>query len=294
MTPAGPPAARAAATTLGPTRVAPAVRRLPALGALYSKNTSMNLRNHLQYRFGAVARTVAFLVEPVVCLAVWTTIAEQGGGQVGGLATGTISAYYVVWTLVRIMNIVYTPYGFERRIQRGDFNAQLLRPAHPIHYDLSFFAGYNITAVLSWLPVAAVLVVAFRPALRPRPLEVAVFVVALWGAYLVRSMFLWALGMVNFWTTRASALFELYMVCELLFSGRLVPMDLMPAAVRAASRWLPFYWGFGFPIETVVVGMSDAELATGLAMQVLWTAVGAALVGLVWKRAVRRYAAVGN
>ncbi|MPZ26950.1 MAG: ABC transporter permease [Micromonosporaceae bacterium] len=264
------------------------------LGALYAKNISMNVRAQLQYRYDSLVRTLAFLVEPVVYLTVWTTIADQRGGEVGGLATGTIAAYFIVWMAVRVMNVVFTPYGFEWRIQRGDFNAYLLRPAHPIHYDLSFFAGYNLLQLLTWLPVAAVLVLAFRPTLDLRPLEVAVFVVALWGAYLVRSMFLWALGMVNFWTTRASALFELYVVCELLFSGRLVPMDLMPQALQSVAGWLPFYWTFGFPIDTLVVGRSNPELATGLAMQVLWTAVGAGLVALVWRRAVRRYTAVGN
>lgn len=273
------------------TRVVGPVR---AMAALYTKNISMNVRTRMQYRFGETVRTLAFLVEPIVYLTVWTTIAEQRDGEVGGLATGTISAYFIVWTLVRIMNVVYTPYGFERRIQRGDFNSQLLRPAHPIHYDLSFFAGYNLTSLLTWLPVAAVLVLMFQPELNPRPLEIAVFVVALWGAYLVRSMFLWVLGMTSFWTTRASAGFELYIVCELLFSGRLVPMDLMPPAVQAAASWLPFYWTFGFPIETLVIGMSDAELLAGLGMQVLWTAIGALLVAAVWRRAVRRYTAVGN
>lgn len=273
---------------------APPIGPVRAMAALYTKNISMNVRTRMQYRFGEVVRTLAFLVEPIVYLTVWTTIAEQRGGEVGGLATGTISAYFIVWTLVRIMNVVFTPYGFEWRIQRGEFNAQLLRPAHPIHYDLSFFAGYNVTSLLTWLPVAAVLVLMFRPDLHPRPLEIAVFLVAIWGAYLVRSMYLWVLGMTSFWTTRASAGFELYVVCELLFSGRLVPMDLMPPAVQTAASWLPFYWTFGFPIETLVTGMSDAELLTGLGMQVLWTAIGALVVAAVWRRAVRRYTAVGN
>jgi ABC-2 type transport system permease protein len=273
---------------------APPIGWVRTMTALYSKNISMNVRTRMQYRFGEVVRTLAFLVEPIVYLTVWTTIAEQRGGEVGGLATGTISAYFIVWTLVRIMNVVYTPYGFERRIQRGDFNAQLLRPAHPIHYDLSFFAGYNLTSLLTWLPVAAVLMLMFRPDLNPRPLEIAVFLLAIWGAYLVRSMYLWMLGMTSFWTTRASAGFELYVVCELLFSGRLVPMDLMPPTVQTVAYWLPFYWTFGFPIETLVIGMSDAELLTGIGMQVLWTAIGALIVAAVWRRAVRRYTAVGN
>ena len=80
-----------------------------------------------------------------------------------------------------------------------------------------------------WLPIAAVLVLLFRPALNPTAARASVvFAVAIWGAYLIRSMFYWVLGMVTFWTTRVSAIFELYFAAELLLSGRLVPLSLMP------------------------------------------------------------------
>ena len=70
--------------------------------------------------------------------------------------------------------------------------------------------------------------IAFRPSLDPTVQQCVVFFVAIWGAYLIRSMLLWVLGMVTFWTTRVSALYEAYFMAELLLSGRLVPMTLMP------------------------------------------------------------------
>ena len=58
--------------------------------------------------------------------------------------------------------------------------------------------------------------------------------------------------MLCFWTTRGAAIFDLWMTLELLLSGRLVPMPLMPDWVQEVARFLPFQWAFYFPIETLV------------------------------------------
>ena len=160
------------------------------------------------------------------------------GGSVGGYTAETFAAYYIVWTLVRNMNIVFTPFGWEERIREGTLSGQLVRPMHPIHYDLGFFAGWKVVVIVLWLPIAAVLTLIFDPELDPRPQQIAVFFVAIWGAYLIRSFLLWMLGMVTFWTTRVSALFEVYFAAELLLSGRVLPLAL-DAGVGAGPRLLP-------------------------------------------------------
>ena len=106
-------------------------------------------------------------------------------------------------------------------------SGELMRPVHPIHSDIAFFAGMKVVWILLWLPIAAVLYLIFRPELHPTLLEVAVFFVAIWGAFLVRTMFLSILGIITFWTTRVGALYELYFALELILSGRMVPMALM-------------------------------------------------------------------
>ena len=237
---------------------------------------------------------VVRIAEPVIYLVVWSTSAEQRGGSVEGITAGEFAAYYIVWTLVRNMNIVFTPYGWEWRIREGLLSGYLLRPLHPIHYDLAEFAGWKFVVIVYWLPIAAVLTLVFDPTIDPSVLEVAVFAVAIWGAYLIRSMFLWLLGMVSFWTTRASAIFETYIMAELLLSGRLVPLSLMPGWAEDLAAVMPFKWTFGFPIEALVSDLSTEQLLGGLAMQTFWTAVGAGLVALCWRLSVRHYTAVGN
>lgn len=252
------------------------------------------IQTNFQYRVATYMWLVGMLAEPVVYLVVWTTIAEQQGGAVQGITTGQFAAYYIVWTLVRNMNIVFTPYGWEWRIREGQLSAALLRPLHPLHEDIAGFAGWKVVTLVLWLPIAAVLWLAFDPVLDPTLLEVAVFSVAIWGAYLIRTMFLSALGMVTFWTTRVSALFELMVALELLLSGRLVPLPLMPDWAERVADLLPFKWSFYFPIDALVGDLTTRELFGGLAMQLFWIVVLTGVFLVAWRLAVRRYSAVGN
>jgi ABC-2 type transport system permease protein len=254
----------------------------------------VQVQTQLQYRAATYMYTLGMVAEPTIYLVVWSTIARSHGGSVNGLTPHAFAAYYIVWTLVRTMNIVFTPYGWEFRIREGQMSALLLKPFHPIHYDLAFFAGQKVLWVLMYLPIGVGLSLAFHPALHPSAVEVLVFLVAIWGAYLVRSMFLWILGMFTFWTTRGSASFETYLLCELLLSGRLLPLTLMPHWSQTLAAWLPFKWTFYFPIETLVGNMSTPSLLGGLAMQLVWTAIGGTIVAVMWRLSVRHYSAVGN
>ena len=87
------------------------------------------ISEQFQYRVANYFYMIGMVAEPVIYLVVWTTIADQQGGSVGGITAGELAAYYIVWTLVRNMNIVFTPYGWEERIREGRRSARLLARA---------------------------------------------------------------------------------------------------------------------------------------------------------------------
>jgi len=260
----------------------------------YLTSMKIALLTQLQYRAQNYFYMIGMIAEPVIYLVVWATIAEQQGGSVGGYTPGAFAAYYIVWTLVRNMNIVFTPYGWEGRIQRGRLSAELLRPIHPLHGDVAYFAGWKFVVIVLWLPLAVVLGIIFKPELHPTWLQGLVFFFAIWGAYLIRTVFVSLLGMITFWTTRVSALYELYFALELILSGRLVPMSLMPDWVQNVSKFLPFQWTFFFPINALVGDLTATELLGGLGSQLLWIMGGILLVNIVWHYGIQRFSSVGN
>jgi ABC-2 type transport system permease protein len=252
------------------------------------------IQTQFQYRIPMYMYTLGMAAEPTIYLVVWGAIARSHGGSVDGITASQFAAYYIVWTLVRNMNIVFGAPFWEGRIRDGELAGQLLRPLHPLHGDLAYFIGWKVVTIVLWLPIAAVLTAVFHPAVHPSALQVVVFCIAIWGAYLVRTMVQSTIGMLNFWTTRGAALFDLYMAVELLLSGRLVPLKLMPGWAQTLANFLPFKWTFGYPIEALVGNLSTRSLLAGLGAQALWTLILLVAFRFAWRAAIRRFSAVGG
>jgi ABC-2 type transport system permease protein len=247
----------------------------------------------MQYRTAAFLLLVGFLFEPIVYLVVWRSIAASQGGAVGGYTAAAFTAYYIVWTLVRAMNLALTPYVWDWRIQRGRLSEFLVQPAHPFHRDLGWFAGTKILWIVLWIPVAIVLSLTFRPQISPTMFQVASFAIVIWTGFVVRFLVLYLMGLITFWTTRASAIFEIIIAAELMLSGRLVPLSVMPGWVQSVAAWLPFKWTFQYPIETLIGRLDNGDILVGMLIQLGWIAVLGVALGGAWRVAIKRYTAVG-
>ena len=261
---------------------------------IYIAQMRLAILNQIQYRAANYFYMIGMIAEPVVYLVVWSTIARANGGSVDGLTPSDFAAYYIVWTLVRNMNIVLTPFSWEERIKDGTFSGQLMKPVHPIHEDIAQFMGWKLVVLILWIPLAIVLVFLFKPSLSPSTLQCAVFFFAIWGAFLLRAIMQWSLGLITFWTTRVGAIFEAYYLSELLLSGRVFPLVLTPHWFQTLTWFFPFRWCFSFPIVALTGPISDRDLFIGLGMQLAWILFSIGLLFAVWPRAVRRFSSVGG
>lgn len=265
-----------------------------ALARYYAAEARNGLIHEFQYRVAATIGLLGFLIEPIIYLAVWRTVAGAQGGSVGGYDAEAFTAYYIVWSLVRVMNLALTPYAWEWRISTGRLNEFLIRPVHPFHRDFAFFAGQKPVWIAIWIPFVAILWLTFSPQVDLTWGTTVVFFFTIWGAFAIRHMFLFLLGAVNFWTTRTSALFELTVAVQLLLSGRLVPLSLMPVWVQQAANFFPFKWTFEYPIEVMIGRLEWSQIWIGIGAQAAWIAGLALAIRLVWGTAIKHYTAVGG
>ena len=192
------------------------------------------------------------------------------------------------------MNIVFTPYGWEKRIREGELSGQLLRPIHPIHFDLANFAGWKVVVIVLWLPIAVVLSLVFHPTLESTAPRAPSSAFAIWGAYLIRSL-PWLLGhghvldhpgrarVRGLLRRRAAALGPARAARAHAGVGPDPRAGCCRSGGHSASR-----------SQALVGRLSGGELLGGLAMQVLWITIGAVSLRFVWRLAVRRYSAVNN
>ena len=268
--------------------------RLRSLAAVYGGVMRTSMIRTVQYRANTLIELALMVAEPVVYLVVWQIVARTNDGSVDGFTAGRFAAYFIAWSWVRTFVQGGSPGNWERRVRDGSMAGFLMRPIHPVHQNLALWVGFGIARATMWIPAGAVLVLIFRPELHTGALQLLVFPVAVAMAMLARTFTQDTIGAGAFWFTRISAIGSIVGLVELLTSGRLVPLELLPGWAQAVSWALPFRWTFAFPIEALIGPMSSGRLFTGLAMEAGWLVVMWMVLRVVWSRGIRHFSAVGG
>jgi ABC-2 type transport system permease protein len=248
----------------------------------------------LQYRVSLIIWLIGLVLQPVIYLVVWSTVASSSGGNVGGYHRSDFAAYFIVLMLVNHMTFSWVIYGMDARIRQGSFSPLLLRPVHPIHADISENMTYKLLTFVVMVPATVVLVLVFRPTLHPQPWEAAAFVPALLLAFVLRFLLEWTISMVAFWVSRMSAIDQMYYVAMLFLSGQVAPLSLFPVPVRIVASALPFRWVVSFPVELLLGRLTLTATLQGFAIQGAWIVAVFGLFTVMWRKGIARYSAVGT
>jgi ABC-2 type transport system permease protein len=275
-------------------RPRPTEGRLRSLAAVYRSVGTTAAINSVQYRANVAIEAVMMAAEPVIYLVMWQIVAREQGGEIDGFTAERFAAYYITFLFVRTFTSAGSPANWQWAIQEGSMSALLMRPMHPVHQDLATWLGNCSMRAVVGIPISIALVIGFQPDFDTNLVQVAVFILSVWIALIMRSLWFDTVGFAAFWMVNITAVGGMAALVDTLFSGRLVPPEVMPDWARALSWAFPFRWMFAFPIETLIGPTSGAEMWRGLGMQVLWLGIIWALMRFVWRRGIRRYEAVGG
>ncbi|RYG62517.1 hypothetical protein EON80_22980, partial [bacterium] len=113
-------------------------------------------------------------------------------------------------------------------------------------------------------------------------------------AYVILSQLKFMLGLTAFWFQEPGGLIEIWNVLSGLFSGRLLPMALLPAWAKLVGDVLPFSVMYAFPMDILLGRIENEAILWGLARQIVWIGVLGAGVRLMWARGLRQYESVGT
>ena len=260
---------------------------------LYRAQFKTTIAEQFQYRGALVIWLMGLILEPVIYLSVWSTVARSQGGTVDGFSSADFAAYYLVALVVAQATFTWIMWEMEYWIRQGSLSPLLVRPVHPIHRHIANNLTFKLLTMAVVVPVVVVLAIVFQPNFTGSAWTMIAFVPALAMAMALRFAVEWTLASVAFWVTRVSAINQLYFVVFMFLSGYAVPLDLLPGAVRVVAEWLPFYLMLGFPVELLLGRLNPTQTLVGFAAQAGWLAIAVILLNVTWARGIRQYSAVG-
>jgi len=263
------------------------------LAALYQQQFKTTFATMLQYRASLLIWMIGQVLEPLIYLVVWSTVTVSRGGSTGDYTAPEFAAYFIALMLVNQMTFTWIMWEYDYRIREGLLSPALLRPVHPIHADIAD----NISSKLVTLPVMILIAIGlsllFKPQADIQLWSCLVFIPAIVLAFLLRFLLDWTLAQAAFWTTRVSAINQVYFVLMLFLSGQIAPISLFPRPIQVLAAVLPFHWMVGFPVELVLGRLTPQQAATGLGAQIVWIGISLVLLRVIWRAGIRNYSAVG-
>lgn len=230
---------------------------------------------------------------PLVMLALWSAVVRDG--PVGRFGQAELTSYFLCALIVRLLTGAWVIWELNFEIRQGTLAYRLLRPIHPlVAYACENIAAMPLRIVLS-LPIAAALLLTVgKDHLTHDPLLVAIFPIAVFGAWLITFLAMAIVGALAFWLESATSLFEVWLGLFGVFSGYLVPLELFPPWVQAIARALPFRYMLAFPAEMLTGMLPRPRALADLAVQWLFVVALYAGARTAWRLGLRRFAAYGG
>jgi ABC-2 type transport system permease protein len=250
-----------------------------------------------------VAEVVAYRAEflvwilttnmPLVMLALWHAVAADG--PVGRFDQTQFTAYYLGVLAVRLATSNWMAWQMSMEIRDGTLSSKLLRPIHPLYsYAADHLAAIPMRILTVSPIVAALIATSWDRLVRHDPKLLLILMASLVGAWLLVYFSMVLLGSIAFFVDSAMGPFELWIGVHAIFSGYLIPLEVLPAWVRGAADVLPFRFMLAFPVEALVGMLSPGHALRLLGAQWLYVAVTGWLALRVWRAGIRRYAAFGG
>ena len=114
------------------------------------------------------------------------------------------------------------------------------------------------------------------------------------GAMLLSFTLKMILGILTFWFIDIQGLYEMIYLIEVIFSGILMPIVLMPTQIAHIAYILPFAYIVYSPISVLQGHVSLVEIFPILFIQCIWLLIGFLVYQTLWMLGIKKFSGVGQ
>jgi ABC-2 type transport system permease protein len=264
----------------------------------YAYVIGIGLQNTLVYRVNFLFRACFGLIPLMATIFLWRAIFEgKTGDTVAAFTLAEMISYYLVVTIVDALTAVTDDdWQIAADIRDGQISQFLLKPIDYLRYRFCLFlSGRFIYTSIAFVPVT--LFILFQVEYFVLPADAAtlgLFLISVALTALLQFLISYTMALLAFWILEISTFIFILFALEHLAGGHLFPLDLLPPAVGQVLAFTPFPYQMYFPVSIYLGKTAGPELWQGLIIQLFWVTAAYLLARWVWRRGIRRYAAVGG
>jgi ABC-2 type transport system permease protein len=242
----------------------------------------------LEYRSELILWVLAGSL-PMIMMGIWVQAAESGKF---GFQPVDFARYFFAVFLTKQISVVWVIYDFEQEILEGKLSLKLLQPLDPIWHHLGSHLGERVARMPFVLLLSTFFFVLYPQAFWfPSIGNLCLFILTAIMAFALRFIIQYTFAMFAFWTERAAALENLWLLFFLFLSGLIAPLDVFPENIRNIVMLTPFPYMINFP-ASILVGL-PVNLTRGFLSIIGWFFVFLGANRFLWRKGLKRYSGMG-
>jgi ABC-2 type transport system permease protein len=258
-------------------------------------------RQQWVYRAELAMRAVQMVLFMGVFMALWTTaFSVSGRAELGGYSLAEV-VWYLAMTETITLSSSRVFVEISEAVKAGDLAYTLARPLSYPFYQVANSLGNSAPRfLLNLLTAAAVVGLGMGQLPVLSGVEGAGNLPGLLAflgmaalALLLDALIAVLIGLLAFWIEEVMPAFWIYQKLLFTVGGLFLPLEMFPAWLQQAVKWLPFQFVAYVPARAFVAFEPEFVLR-GAAGQMAYVAALAVVVGLVWRRAQRRLVVHGG
>ncbi|QSJ19738.1 ABC-2 family transporter protein [Nostoc sp. UHCC 0702] len=226
---------------------------------------------------------------PIILMGIWIQAAQ--GGRFG-LSPVDFTRYFLTVFIVRQITVVWVIWEFEKEVVEGKLSPKLLQPLDPVWHHVASHVSERFARTPFALLLIGLFFILYPQAFWiPSLIQFLLFMLAVVLAFILRFVIQYTFALFAFWTERASALENFWLLFFLFFSGMIAPLEVFPEPVRAIVLFTPFPYLIDFP-ASILVGL-PVDVTRGFLSMVGWILIFLGANRLLWRAGLKRYSGMG-
>jgi ABC-2 type transport system permease protein len=257
---------------------------------------NLGVQSNLIYRWNFLLKVLVSFVPLLGSVFLWNAV-FAGQKAFAGYTFSSMVAYFITLILVDTLTVPNEDdFQIAEDIREGRINALLLKPIDYRLYRFHLFAAARLVhATFAILPLGLAMIwlghyFTNLPWLENLPYALLATV----GAALIQFFFCFTLAMIAFWILDIGSITFIIYSIEFLLGGHIFPVDALPRWLQGVCNSLPFVYETFFPAAILIGHVHGLDMMKGFVWQWAWVAFFYVLSGVLWKRGLHQYTAVGG
>lgn len=245
----------------------------------------------LTYRGDLLLFTLSGVIQPIINIFIWLSIS---GPVATPLTKIEFIQYFILVIIIGTWTSAWAGQFISSDIRLGKISPHLLKPMPFIYHQIANNFGEKIIKTLYLSPFAIFLALSFNFKFPfTNNFQGEFFLLAIIISTLLLFIVDVCIGFGAFWLDDTTAIFEFFGISMFFFSGKFIPLAIMPKIIQQISEILPFRYMLSFPIEIFLGRLSTIDISRGLLIQIVWLVIALIIYKFSWSNGLKRYSASG-